>query len=460
MELLADPEIIFLDEPTSGLSSVDAKNVMEKLKELSDKGKTIILTIHQPSLVNYKKMDDVIILTSGKLAYFGPNYPDSIKFFNEHNSSEELLSDPDMALLGLHDGEQKNINWREKYEQSDTYNKFVKDRASQNSSMGIFEQNTTPSALRQFTTLTSRYLKIKLKDKINTAILLLQAPIIGILLAFLFSSGAGATFHEEHPSILLFILVLSSMWFGIINSVKEIVGEKAIYERERLIGLKLIPYILSKFIILALLSLIQVLVLIAIIKLSIPLEVNNVDLILIIFVTALSGLSIGLLLSAVAKSVSQALSLVPIVLLPMIIFGGGMIPIKDLPTQKYYLDAYRVSFIMPTRWTLEEAVRIFDRGTDGHLREPIVEANGIKRFANDNVRGDTNDLEGDILCQADEERRCIESLYMKSDKGDEKKKGLWIDKSTSTTTIYIIIGLFIFIPLILVWLFLYRRDQK
>ena len=459
MELLADPEIIFLDEPTSGLSSVDAKIVMEKLKKLSDDGKTIILTIHQPSLVNYKKMDDVIILSTGELAYFGPNYPESIKFFNDNTTSQEILSDPDMALLGLHDGEQKNINWRDKYESSDIYDKFVNDRASQNNYEGGFDSDNTPSSLRQFKTLTSRYLNIKIKDRVNTAILLLQAPTIGILLAFLFSVGAGQTFHEEHPSILLFILVLSSMWFGIINSVKEIVGEKAIYERERLIGLKLMPYILSKFMVLALLSLIQVLVLIGIVKFSIKLEVHIIDLISIIFFTALIGLSIGLFISTIAKSVSQALSLVPIVLLPMIIFGGGMIPIKDLPTNKYYLDAYRVSFVMPTRWVLEESIRIFDREYDDSstpLREPIIDENGTKIFLNEDFRGSTRDIAGDIVC---EDRRCIESLYMKSDT-DNRLKGKWIDKSSSTTFIYFIIGLFILVPLGLVLLLLYRRDKK
>jgi len=76
------------------------------------------------------------------------------------------------------------------------------------------------------------------------------------------------------------------------------------------------------------------------------------------------------------------------------------------------------------------------------------------------VRGDTNDLEGDILCQTNDERRCIESLYMTSDKSNESSGGKWIDKSSSSTTIYTTLGLFIFIPLALVWLLLYRRDKK
>ena len=459
MELLANPEIIFLDEPTSGLSSVDATMVMDKLKELADKGKTIILTIHQPSLVNYKKMDDMIILTNGELAYFGPNYPDSIKFFNENSTSQEILNDPDMALMGLHKGESKNINWSNKYQNSDIYDKFVKDRGSLNNSDNISSVNNSPSLLMQLKTLTSRYLKIKIKDRLNTAILLIQAPIIAILLAFLFT-GEGKTFHEEHPNILLFILVISSMWFGIINSVKEIVSEKAIYERERLIGLKIFPYIFSKFLILSLLSLIQVIVLILIVTTFITLKVNIINLLILIFITALSGLAIGLLTSAIAKSVSQALSLVPIILLPMIIFGGGMIPINKLSSKPYEaFNAYNISFLMPTRWALEEAIRIFDKENDDIsilLREPNVNESGIKIFKNQTFRADNSDALGDILCQ---DRRCIESLYIKPDV-DNNTSDRWISRASTTTNIYIILLLFIFIPIILVMLILYKRDKS
>ena len=459
MELLADPEIIFLDEPTSGLSSVDAVVVMDKLKNLADKGKTIILTIHQPSLVNYKKMDDMIVLTRGELAYFGPNYPDSIKFFNDNTNSQEILNDPDMTLLGLDIGEDNNINWSNVYQSSDIHNKFVKDRGSLINQDSVSSHSNSPSLLTQLFTLTSRYFKIKIKDKINTAILLIQAPIIAILLAFLFS-GDGLAFHKEHPNILLFILVISSMWFGIINSVKEIVSEKAIYERERLIGLKLVPYILSKFLVLSLLSIIQVATLLLIVKAFIPLELQLLKLFVLIFITALSGVAIGLLTSAIAKSISQALSFVPIILLPMIVFGGGMIPINELASNKFHLDAYRVSYLMPTRWSLEEAVRIFDRNDSNELREPleiitidkntnqiVIDAN----YTNDKVRAIARGSA--VTC---EERRCIEELYIKQD----DVTGKWTFRTTSTSIIYIILSLFILIPLLIVILVLYRRDKS
>lgn len=70
MELVTDPAILFLDEPTSGLSSSDAKSVMEVLKALTQKGRTIIITIHQPSKDIYEMMDNALILgVGGRLIY-------------------------------------------------------------------------------------------------------------------------------------------------------------------------------------------------------------------------------------------------------------------------------------------------------------------------------------------------------------------------------------------------------
>src|SRR5439155_14760032 len=89
MELLTDPSVLFLDEPTSGLSSEDTLIVMQVLRQLADTGKTILLTIHQPSLDAFSKLDNVVVVSkdagstdAGRLAFYGPAYPDSVQFFN------------------------------------------------------------------------------------------------------------------------------------------------------------------------------------------------------------------------------------------------------------------------------------------------------------------------------------------------------------------------------------------
>ena len=457
MELLANPELIFLDEPTSGLSSVDTNIVMDKLKNLSDEGKTIILTIHQPSLSNYKKMDNVIILTHGKMAYFGSIYPESIEFFNQPIEDEVVLSQPDNALLGLDRGEKEGKNWEKIYSKSSFYQKFVEERAESQRipTSKSSSQKESNSFFAQFKILTKRYLNIKLKDRMNTFILLIQAPIIALLLILLFA-GKGYEQYIETPSILLFILIISAAWFGVINSVREIVSEKAIFERERLLGLKLLPYVLSKFSVLIILSLVQVITLILIVNMVVPLNLNIGEAILIVWATALGALALGLLVSALAKSSAQALAIVPLVLLPMIIFAGGMIPINKLTTNQYGLDAYRISFLMPTRWSLEELLRIYDNnGSLGKesLREPLtIDENNNLVYTNRDVRNQA--IQGEeATC---ENRRCIEELYIKENDTDNPP---YIFRNNSTILIYSILSLFIVIFLSGTIFIIKRKDK-
>jgi ABC-type multidrug transport system ATPase subunit len=134
MELLSDPNVLFLDEPTSGLSSYDALQVIRLLRRLATSGKTVILTIHQPSLDIYKEFDNLIMVsrdkgqgTSGALSYYGPAYPDSIQFFNPNRGGEELS--PEMLLDGL--AKQPTSLWVDTYDRSSYKKQFVIDRTGQ-----------------------------------------------------------------------------------------------------------------------------------------------------------------------------------------------------------------------------------------------------------------------------------------------------------------------------------------
>ena len=58
-------------EPTSGLDSYQATQVIETLRKLADKGKTIVSVIHQPSQHTFQLFDDLLLISEGKLMYFG-----------------------------------------------------------------------------------------------------------------------------------------------------------------------------------------------------------------------------------------------------------------------------------------------------------------------------------------------------------------------------------------------------
>lgn len=85
VELITDPNLIFLDEPTTGLDSFTATSVIEVLKDLSLKGRTVISTIHQPNSDIFEMFDKLMLMASGKIIYFNKankseNYFESIGY--------------------------------------------------------------------------------------------------------------------------------------------------------------------------------------------------------------------------------------------------------------------------------------------------------------------------------------------------------------------------------------------
>ena len=190
MELISDTPVLFLDEPNSGLSSYDAEGVVDLLKRLSREGKTIITTIHQPSIDVYRKFDNLIMISRdaggcGALAFFGPAYPDSIEFFHGQASdskgtqleqpAEKELS-PEMLLTGL--AKAKTSEWCDRYAKSRYRKQFVEDRAGKVPPSG--DQDTKAGrrfGFGQWLMLVRRNIVLKLRDRAQLVILLLQAPL-------------------------------------------------------------------------------------------------------------------------------------------------------------------------------------------------------------------------------------------------------------------------------------------
>lgn len=64
VELVANPSIVFMDEPTSGLDARAAAIVMRTVRNIVDTGRTIVCTIHQPSIDIFESFDEVFLATS------------------------------------------------------------------------------------------------------------------------------------------------------------------------------------------------------------------------------------------------------------------------------------------------------------------------------------------------------------------------------------------------------------
>lgn len=400
MELLTEPSVLILDEPTSGLSSVDALMVMKVLRQLADEGKTIIIAIHQPSHDVFSLLDNLVVISRdastkkiGKLAYYGPAYPDSIYFFNPSHpgrmagrtTRESQMTDqrpsPDELLDGLERTE--TAEWVKRYEASDYKRQYVTERAGrQHSDTANVELAPSGVSRRpgtmQWLTLTKRCFEIKLKDLWGTSILLAQAPIIALLIVLVFGRQVGMDprpvsldqadvirqFYDTSVAmrVTMFLMVVSALWFGCSNAAQEIVGELAVYRRERKVNLKIPSYIGSKFSVLGLMCVIQCMLLVGIVYLGCGLRGALLPIYGTLTLTALVGIALGLAASAWANTMDRASRLVPIILLPMIIMGGALLPV-DKMTFPW------TTHVVPSRWAYE-ALLLTE--TDSRGRIPIV----------------------------------------------------------------------------------------
>jgi ABC-type multidrug transport system ATPase subunit/pSer/pThr/pTyr-binding forkhead associated (FHA) protein len=379
-ELLTDPSLLLLDEPTSGLASEDTINVMRLLRGLADGGRTILLTIHQPSLEAYRMMDNVAYLVRGRLVYYGPSYPDSIRFFHPDvppgPESDRLLADPGNALKPLAAAqraalasaqreaaneavEQLADERRTAYEDSPYYKEFVVERAAPSSDVSAVElrgaaaeRNTRRGVVRQWAILSRRAALIKWKDRVNTGILLAQAPIIAAVLSLVFARAGDAWFdHIARGPAALFLLVASAVWFGCSNSAREIVAERAVYRRERMVNLTLVGYVLSKATVLGLVCALQCALMLAIAAFPLGLSGSLPSLYAVLLLSSLAGLGMGLTLSALVASVEAATALVPLLLIPQIILGGVIMPIHEMGPATRALAS-----LTAARWGFEAAL--------------------------------------------------------------------------------------------------------
>ncbi|HUK23709.1 MAG TPA: FHA domain-containing protein [Terriglobales bacterium] len=396
LELISDLPVLFLDEPTSGLSSYDAEGVVDLLKRLSQQGKTIITTIHQPSTDVFRKFDNLIMISrdsggTGALAYFGPAYPDSIKFFHNRPRSGggtqvegpgDKDLNPEMLLTGL--ASARTPEWCDRFAKSPYHQQFVQDRARQSPPSG--ESAAKPPrhlGLGQWLVLVRRNLVLKVRDRAQLIILLLQAPLFGVLIGLVFdlikqpaplnprvpfSPGAAQAFAELGGNLsgVEFLMVVAAIWFGCNNAARDVVGEWTIFQRERMVNLKLPSYVFSKFAVLLGLCVFQCLALLAIVYFWCGLKGDFLATASVLILASLVGAALGLAISARSSTTESAIALLPVVLLPIIALGGGIRAVYKMPR-----PAQLLSYAVPSRWAFESNLVQEARGRPcGYLPGP------------------------------------------------------------------------------------------
>jgi ABC-type multidrug transport system ATPase subunit len=313
VELLSRPPLLFLDEPTSGLDPLAEFKLMELLRRLADTGCTVVCTTHV--MENVYLMDQIAIISDGRVVFQGA--PDEAR----SRFGVTRLSALYDALQAI---DPKNLP---------AFEPAVPGEPEQERPAAV----PLAKKKRAFSLpiLLQRQFAIFRADVKNLIILLAQPIIIGALVAWVASD----------PQLDQFFAYIATLWFGCSNSAQELVRELPIYRRERLVGLSRWSYLTSKFLWMGGLTAIQSLLIYATISIGRlgthgAVHWQVIGLILLAF----AATGIGLTVSAFARTPMQAVMLVPLLLIPQILFSGFTVSDEDMAPPVLALSEIMPSF--------------------------------------------------------------------------------------------------------------------
>lgn len=312
VELIGKPSMLLLDEPTSGLDPPLERRLMLTLRQLSDSGRGIVVVTHATS--SLALCDTVAVMGEGGHLLFTGSPRECLERFNvgaydEIYGAAELAEPPPAAevLAGA-------------------------ARVARGARGPLLAAR---SLARQTVTLIGRYARTLGRDRRTIVALLGQAPLIGLLIAMLYPADVLALpDHEPTRSAqFMFLLVTAALWLGLIDSCREIVKERAIILRELAVGVRLDAQIIAKSVILFAVAAVQSLLLIAVVAVLRPFHApfsSYSEILGLLILTSWSMIGLGLLISTVARSVDQATSVIPLLLIPQLLFGGALVALDRM----------------------------------------------------------------------------------------------------------------------------------
>jgi ABC-type multidrug transport system ATPase subunit len=369
-ELLGDPQLILLDEATSGLDPATEEEMMELFRSLAQEGRTVICITHSPGRLHL--CDRLLCLNGGKCIFYG-THPELCRFFAV-STIEEVY-----AKQAIHSTEEWEAAFRESVVGRRELALASSESANTTASVPLPADQSREILWQQGFVLASRYFRLHLSDPRNLLLLLVQAPVISLMIASTYGNirFSFAELHAANTKEVIFLLVVSVLWCSGTMSVREIVKEIPILQHETRFGVALVPYLISKFALLGILSLIQTWALLLIVRHFTQLT-GIFDLqFLVLGFLSLVGVSLGLTISAVARTSERAMTVLPVVLIGQAIFSGGL---------GHFAGFIRVAAMLfsPADWSLDGLRALFSPdlrnatypGAPGHFQPPILGPGG------------------------------------------------------------------------------------
>jgi ABC transport system ATP-binding/permease protein len=408
LDMIGSSDVYLFDEPTSGLSSKDSEHVIEIIRGMAH-NKIIIVTIHQPSSKLFQMFHKAILLDKGgRLVFFGTP-TDMLRYFAEaehqHQFGADLgacpscgttrpefifdvLETPLRDLSGDIIYEENNRGqlvaarryspefWRDKYEAfrliQDVKQVSLRKESAPALPAAPEQKRRTPirwhDEWTQLRTLLRRSFMSKLRNRANLVITIGVAPVLALLIAGILRYSDSGTYDfasAYHIPTFLFLALIVAMFLGLTNSADDIIRDRAVLQRERNLNVRLPYYVFSKTASLAVFALVQCILFVWLGNYVLAIRgMFWIDL-GIVFMTAMSGVALGLVISSLVADPKTAANIVPLVLIPQIIMGGALIKYEDMNRNLALLHTF-------SRWfnehpNAEEAMKM-----DSKLQVPLI----------------------------------------------------------------------------------------
>ncbi|MFJ5528198.1 FHA domain-containing protein [Streptomyces sp. NPDC093261] len=366
LELLTKPSLIFLDEPTSGLDPGMDRDVMQLLRGLADDGRTVLVVTH--SVAELALCDKLLVMApGGAVAYFGP--PEEALNFFGYASWADVFS----AFENYRD-----YDWAGRWKGSQHYQMYAADIdavAPQSFDM------PPPQAIKpakpqgwfsQLGTLIRRYVSVIASDKGFLALTVILPAVLGAV-SLLIDSDKGLLVNPVSPktgvpvpngtaTTVLLILAVGACFAGAANSVRELIKERVIYERERATGLSRSAYLMSKVAVLGAITVLQGLMvgLIGFSSREIPDQglilghATLFELCLPVMALGFTSMMVGLVISSLVRTAEKTMPLLVMFAIIQVVFTGCLFTLNGT------MGVNQFSYLMPSRWAVAAAGTTLD----------------------------------------------------------------------------------------------------
>ncbi|WP_331446105.1 FHA domain-containing protein [Streptomyces xanthochromogenes] len=367
LELLTKPSLIFLDEPTSGLDPGMDRDVMQLLRGLADDGRTVLVVTH--SVAELAICDKLLVMApGGSVAYFGP--PEEALNFFGYGTWADVFS----AFESYRD-----YDWAGRWKGSQHYQMYAADIdavAPQSVQMPPAQAMKPPKPqgwVSQLWTLMRRYVSVISSDKGFLALSVALPAVIGSVSVVIPAKFGLAPptppsrFNGDAGTIML-ILAVGMCFSGAANSVRELIKERVIYERERATGLSRSAYLMSKILVLGVITAFQgvILCVIGFSTRKLPAEglvmPPAVEMCLVVIALGFTSMMFGLIISSLVKTSEKTMPLLVMFAIVQVVFTGILFKVYDS------VGLEQFAWLMPSRWAIAGAGTTLDLS---HLMGPM-----------------------------------------------------------------------------------------